>query len=200
MHMKQEDSKTVRTQHRGSVPDSGLTARFLRGDESAFDMIVRRHEGTVRSILTRLTGNADDGEELAQETFMRVYVNLSTFRGKASLKTWILRIATNLARDLLRGRRRKTPPLPLDMAELNALEAPIDGGPPAVALFREKSQALAAAMEQLPFKQRAALICKIIGDMGYDEIARVIGSTRNSVKSNIHLGRRRLLAILGDRL
>jgi RNA polymerase sigma-70 factor, ECF subfamily len=200
MHMKQEDSKTARTRHQGPLPDAALTARFLRGDESAFDAIVRRHEGTVRSILTRLTGNADDGEELAQETFMRVYISLSRFRGKASLRTWILRIATNLARDLLRSRRRKSPPLPLGAAELNALEAPINGGPPAVALFREKSRAVAAALEQLPFKQRAALICKIIGDMGYDEIARVIGSTRNSVKSNIHLGRRRLMAILGDRL
>ncbi|MDY6867136.1 MAG: sigma-70 family RNA polymerase sigma factor, partial [Chloroflexota bacterium] len=65
-----------------------------------------RYQAPVRSLLYRLAGNADDAEELAQETFVRVHGHLDGFRRDSSLRTWILRIAANLARDLLRRRRR----------------------------------------------------------------------------------------------
>ena len=64
--------------------------------------------------------------------------------------------------------------------------------------FFDSERHLAACIEQLPFKQRSALVMKVIGEMDYEEIAEVLGTTRNSVKQSVHLARRRLLAMLGD--
>jgi len=180
--------------------DTGLVKRFIEGRKEAFDEIVRRHEGTVRSILYRIVGNADDAEDIAQETFIRVYENLPRFRGRSSLKTWILRIASNRARDVLRRRRRRPVAVSLDRASTRAAATAEDASPEARLSLSEKTRRLAACIEQLPFKQRSALVMKIIGEMGYEEIAEVLGTTRNSVKSNVHLARRRLLAMLGEEL
>jgi RNA polymerase sigma-70 factor (ECF subfamily) len=183
------------------MTDHTLIARFRQGDAGAFDVIVRRHEALVRSVLYRLTGNADDAEDLAQETFLRVFENLARFRGDAALRTWILRIAANLARDRLRRRRRRPEPVSLDGgAHVVVPAAPEEGAPPARLALREMTRALAAGLEQLPFKQRAALTLKIVGDMNYGDIALALDMTRNAVKSNIHHARKRLTALLGPQL
>ncbi len=180
-----------------ALNETRLVKRFLKGDERAFDLVVKRHEGTVRSIVYRLVGNADDAEDLSQETFIRVYGHLGEFKGRSSLKTWILRIATNLARDLLRRRRRKPPAVPLEEGDARNLAGAPGKSPLAELSLKEKAKAMASALEELPFKQRAALTMKVVADMNYGEIAKVLGTTRNSIKSNIHLARRRLAAVLG---
>jgi RNA polymerase sigma-70 factor (ECF subfamily) len=183
-----------------SRTDSELVESFCEGREDAFDVIVKRHEATVRSVLYRVVGNADDAEDIAQETFMRVYENLNRFRGRASLKTWILRIAVNRARDLLRRRRRRPAAISLEKADPGRLMASSRHSPEAPLSLAEKARALAACIEQLPLKQRSALVMKVIGEMDYEEIAGVLGTTRNSVKSSVHAARRRLLAMLGGTL
>lgn len=183
------------------MTDHTLIARFRQGDAGAFDVIVRRHEALVRSVLYRLTGNADDAEDLAQETFLRVFENLERFRGDAALRTWILRIAANLARDRQRMQRRRPAPVSLDGgANIAVPAAPEESAPPARLALREQTRALSEGLEQLPFKQRAALTLKIVGDMDYGEIAQALDSTRNAVKSNIHHARKRLIALLGPQI
>ncbi len=185
---------------RDLLSDTELKERFLEGDEKSFDAIVLRYESLVRAILYRLAGNPEDAEDVAQETFLRVYSHLGGFRGEASLKTWILRIATNLARDLQRRRERRPPILPLEEPALKALPGSQGESPPARLSLKEKTRAVAAALDLLPFKQRAALTMKVIGDMSYEEIAAALDTTANSVKSSAHLARKRLLGMLGDRL
>lgn len=185
---------------RDITSDSELVKRFLEGDEKSFDAIVKRHEELVRAILYRLAGNPEDAEDMAQETFIRVYGHLGRFRGESSLKTWILRIATNLARDMLRKREKRPPILHLEDSSLDALPGSRGESPPARLSLKEKTRAIAAALDLLPFKQRAALTMKVIGDMSYEEIASALDTTPNSVKSSTHLARKRLLSSLGDRL
>jgi RNA polymerase sigma-70 factor (ECF subfamily) len=180
--------------------DSKLIARILKGDEEAFDILVKGYEGTVRSILYRLAGNAGDAEDLAQETFIKVYQHLPKFRGDSSLKTWILRIATNLTRDMLRKRSRRPTPIPLQSTDQESLPTASHERPDLQLSLKEKTQAAAAALEQLPFKQRACLLMKTIGDMTYREIAQVLGTSPNSAKANAHVARRRLIAMLGEEL
>lgn len=181
-----------------SLDDLSLVTRCTRGDRAAFGQIVSRYEGVVRAVLYRLVGNVDDAEDLAQETFLRVHGHLGKFRGAASLKTWILRIASNLARDFLRKRKRRPEPLSFDSETLLAVPSAPGSDPGRALTLQEKTRALAAAIEGLPYKQRAALVMKVIGDMDYEEIAAVLGTTRNSVKANTHLARRKLIALLGE--
>ncbi len=200
MIQAEPDKGTADRSPGASLDDISLIARFKRGDRSAFRQIVGRYEGVVRAVLYRLVGNVDDAEDLAQETFIRVHGHLEKFRGDASLKTWIARIASNLARDSLRRRRRRPETLPFDKATFQIAQSAPGTAPDETLTLQEKSRALATAIESLPYKQRAALVLKIIGDMNYEEIAAVLGTTRNSVKANAHLARRKLIALLGDRI
>lgn len=184
----------------GSLDDQNLIARFNRGGKDAFGALVGRYEGVVRAVLYRLVGNVDDAEDLAQETFIRVHGHLGKFRGDASLKTWILRIASNLARDFHRNRKRQPATQPLDKRSMDGALAAPSAAPGERLTLQEKTRALATAIESLPYKQRAALVMKIIADMNYREIAAVLGSTPNSVKANAHLARRKLIALLGEEI
>jgi RNA polymerase sigma-70 factor (ECF subfamily) len=163
-------------------------------DERAFDDLVKRHGAAVRGLLYRLLQHWGDAEDLAQETFVRVYRKMGSFRGDASMRTWIFKIATNLALDAQRKRSRSPSHVSLDagtfLASGTAPDRRLD--------LEERSEAAAKALEQLPFQQRAALIMKVTEGMKYEEIARVLDTTARSVKSSVHLARRKLMDILGE--
>jgi len=167
---------------------------------NAFDLLVLRHQGLVRAVLHRVVNDAHDAEDVAQETFIRVLRSAGRFEGRASPLTWILKIATNLARDRQRRKNREIPTVPLDEAGPERLNAPAWTGPPAALSLKETSQALARALEMLPFKQRAALSLKIDAELSSAEIAAVLETSVNAVKANVHLARRRLIEKLGERL
>lgn len=163
-------------------------------DERAFDDLVKRHGGAVRGLLYRLLQQREDAEDLAQETFVKVYRSMASYRGDASMRTWILKIATNLALDAQRKRSRSPSHVSLDAGKfLEAGEAPgrrLD--------VEERSAAAARALEALPFLQRAALIMKVTEGMKYEEIAKVLDTTARSVKSSVHLARKKLMERLGE--
>lgn len=183
----------------GENPSDGdLVERFRRGHEAAFDELVRRHEGAVRALLNRLAGNEQDAEDMAQETFIRVYRNLERFQEKAALKTWIFRIAMNLFRDFRRRKARRPDPVPLAEPALQGLAGGGREAPLGRLTLGEKERAVIRALEGLPFQQRAALIMKVREGMRYEEIAAVLDTTPGSVKSSIHVARKKLMKDLGD--
>ena len=175
-----------------ALKDPELVGHILRGDEEAFDLIVMRHQESVRLLLLRLLGNIEDAEEGAQETFLRVYRNLGDFRSDSSLKTWIMKIAVNLALDMQRQRSRRPKAVPMDDALAERVPARCDA-PEARLLVEERKQVLARALERLPFKQRASLALKIDEGLGYEAIAGVLNTTPKAVKANVHLARKKLL-------
>ena len=88
-----------------SPADDELIARFLAGEEAAFDLVVQRYRKDIYRIAWRITGNHAEADDLAQETFCRAFTGLRDFRGEASLKTWLSRIATNLSLNLVQSAR-----------------------------------------------------------------------------------------------
>src|SRR5262249_3474123 len=93
----------------GTDPDDRLIERFKGGDRDAFDRIVERYRRDVYRIAYRMTANHEDAGDVAQETFLRAHRALASFRGDASLKTWLFRIAMNLSINVGRSRAvRKT--------------------------------------------------------------------------------------------
>src|SRR5688572_22446152 len=87
--------------------DGTLVARCQKADLAAFNEIVGRYKNKIFSYLYRMTGNAEDAEDLTQEVFVRMYTNIASFRAEASLSTWLFRIAGNLCVDSYRRSKKQ---------------------------------------------------------------------------------------------
>ena len=157
--------------------DRQIVARFLQGEESAFDELVRRHRKEIYRLAWRITGSHAEADDLAQETFCRAYQALGEFRGECSLRTWLVRIVTNLSVNVLQSARvaRRVD------AELDALA---DSGSPDRLLQAERDRQLRRAMEALPPRQKTTLILRVFEELPYKEIARVMGCTVGTAKAN----------------
>ncbi len=173
-------------------------ARARRGEPGALRVVVETYQGPVLAYLGRmLLVDRDDAtvQDLAQETFVRVVRRLAGFdpTGPARLSTWILTVATNLALDELRRRRRRAGSDLTDLAELVAAEA---DRPDAIANRRQQARALLAAVAALAPDYRAAFLLREAHGMSYDEIARVLRVEIGTVKSRLNRARRALRAAL----
>ncbi|MBU0753824.1 MAG: sigma-70 family RNA polymerase sigma factor [Planctomycetes bacterium] len=183
---------------RSETGDPDLVERFLLGDEIAFNLLVLRYEAPLRSFLNRLVYHSIDAEDLAQETFVRAYQNLHRFRRAASLKTWLFQIALNLARDWHRAQKKSGPGTVRGDRRMLSLAAGEETSTAERFLQKEKQAAVSSALEKLPFQQRAALALKINEGMKYHEIARLLDTSVDSVKSSIHIARKRMAEWLKD--
>jgi RNA polymerase sigma-70 factor (ECF subfamily) len=152
--------------------DDVLVARFLRGDEAAFDLLVARHRVAIYRLGFRFLGCHEEADDLAQEAFMRAYRSLRGFRGEASFRTWLTRIAINLA---LKARRSRRATVALE-------DAPdMQSGPagPDAALKRQVRQAVGG----LPPRQRQILFLKVYEGLKFTEIAQIAGISIGTAKA-----------------
>ena len=186
------------------ITDESLMAAHLRGDGAAFHELVRRYGDRMLGYLTHMTGNRDQAEDLFQETFKKVHEKAHTFRG-SHLKSWMFTIATRVAIDAARRRKRfRTVSLdqPTDCGSeegcsLAAVTVAPDADDPADDLVREeRKQQVREAVETLPVKQRATLVLAYYQQLSYPEVARVMGCSVGTVKTQMS----RALATLAHRL
>lgn len=185
-----------------SDEDRRLIDRSRRGDNDAFDQLVRRHERTVYNVAYRLTNSHDDAADIAQEAFVRAWNNLRSFRGDAQFSTWIHRIVTNAFLDD-RKRRRARPTRSLDEAvELDEssvarqFEDPAPG-PEAVAEGEERRAVLERAIATLPEAQRVMVVLFHTQGLAYEEIAEITHLPMGTVKSRLNRARLALRDRLG---
>ena len=170
--------------------DAELMTRTREGDEEAFTLIVDRFKDRVVNYLCRLTSDRDRAEDMAQETFLRLYRNAAGYREQGHLTAFIFRIATNLARSEDRRNRRWR----MFRAAVPTAENG-NGGPPtpqAQLLQQEATEQLGAAISELPLKFRAPLMLREIEGLSYQAIAAATGCREGTVKSRINRGRRQL--------
>lgn len=184
--------------------DESLIAAHLRGDETAFRELVRRYGDGVLGYLFRMTGNRDQAEDLFQETFKRVHEKARTFRGR-SFKGWLFTIATRVAIDGARRRKRRAAislnqeidcgqDNPSQLAEMTVAE---DAADPADELVRqEQKEQVRRAIESLPVRQRATLVLAYYQQLSYREVADAMGCSVGTVKTQMS----RALATLARRL
>ena len=166
------------------LTDADLVARVLVDDDQhAFGELVRRHQSTVRGLLRQLTRTdvalADD---LAQETFLRAYKNIRSFRGEAKFSTWLYRIGYNCFRE--EARRRKEL-VGIDERQLESEPAPetVDPG---------LKHDLMHALSLLPLHERTAVVLCCQNGLSHDEAARVLDIPLGTVKTNVLRGREKL--------
>jgi RNA polymerase sigma factor (sigma-70 family) len=176
-----------------------LLAAARAGDSVAFNHLVLRFQDAVYTLCYRLTGNAEDAADATQEAFLSAYRNLGAYRG-GLFRSWLFRIASNCAYDLLRHRQRR-PATSLDHApretddggDAPALDLPDPGqGPEGAALRRELEAVIQRGLLTLPEEQRLAVVlCDLYG-FDYAAIAAATEVELGTVKSRINRGRRRL--------
>ena len=159
-----------------------------KGDPVAFETLVRTHQRMIHSLTFRMTGSLDDAEDLAQETFIRAYEQLGSYRGTAKLSTWLYRIAVNAClnwrqREARRGRLHTT------WAESHAALGP-DSGPAPEA--EDAGAAVQAALMKLPNPQRAAIVLTVYEGRNHAEAAQILGCSETTISWRIFSARRKL--------
>jgi RNA polymerase sigma-70 factor (ECF subfamily) len=166
--------------------DAELMVRVREGDDASFSILLERHRDTVVRCLHRTIQNRAIAEELAQETFLRVYRNRATYQPTAKFKTWTLRIATNLALNWLRDNRKERGQASLDEDVLDRLERQVADRRPTreQELLKEvKLREVRRAVQALPPKQRLAVLLHKYEGLDYERIAEALGCTEVAVKS-----------------
>lgn len=172
--------------------DAFTLKRAQQGQAAACRGLVVRYQRPVFAVLSRMLGHGPHVEDLAQETFLRVFKALPGFdpHGPAQLSTWILTVASRLAIDELRKRR----PELVALDHLDTLPGTLEADAPVHQ--REASNALHAALESLGPAFRATVVLSAFHELSHDEIARVTGVDVGTVKSRLHRARAALRAAL----
>ncbi len=153
------------------------------GDLPAFELLMRQHERLVLATALRLTGNLEDAQDISQEVFLRLYKNLGKVQAADALPAWLYRVTVNACHDF---RRRKPAAAPVEMAgELAA--AGID--PQASLTQAERQRVLQMSLRILPEKERAALVLRDLEGLSTREVARALGSSEATVRSQVFKAR-----------
>ena len=180
--------------------EAQIVRRVLEGDVNAFEDLVTEHEKGVYAIAQRMTGNAEDAADMAQETFIKAYNSLSSFRGDSKFSVWLYRIATNVCLDFLRSRSRK-PTVSLsvedDDGEETQMDIADDSQSPELLLERGLTRdAVRRGLKSLSPEYRQILLLREIQGLSYEEIAEALVLEVGTVKSRIFRARKRLCAFL----
>jgi len=176
---------TLRMSSRGRVSPNGDV------DRARFEALVADHGAALLRLATRLTASRADAEDLAQETLLRAWRGLRSFRGEARLRTWLFRILRNVWLD------RKPALRPLGGAEL---PSPAETSPARTLARREAVGRILDGVRELPPRQRECLVLRVRGGLTYEEIAGVMGIRKGAVKSHLVHARRKLLRRFGPEL
>jgi RNA polymerase sigma-70 factor, ECF subfamily len=161
-------------------PEPALIRAAAAGDLTAFERLVRAYQEPVWRFLRRLLGDAGVAEDVAQETFLRVFRRLPTFTFEARFSTWVFQIARNAGVDELRSRSRR-----IRLASLAPPPTPVVGMP-------EARAEIDAALASLPVDLREAILLIEVLGLRYREAARVLGVPEGTVKSRVFSARSRL--------
>lgn len=188
-----------------SQDELDLIERLKRGEESAFRSLVEQYQDLVYNTALGVVQNESDAEDVAQEVFIQVFRSIGTFKSEAKLSTWIYRITTTRALDLLRARKSKKRFGLLKRLWETAEESPVenisDFSHPGVSLERkEEAVQLMHAIAQLPENQKVAFVLHKLEGLSYLEIAEVMGNTLPAVESLMHRARLNLRKILEKKI
>jgi RNA polymerase sigma-70 factor (ECF subfamily) len=206
----QEELGEVALATGSGVARSTIEAEFLErlkaGEAKAFDVLVTRYSGDVYALLMRITADAEEADDLTQDTFLSALKAIKKFRGEADLKTWLFRIAINESRNRFRWwkRRFREKTVSIDAPQGDG-ETPLSEtfssnakNPEENVLQRERENTLRKALLALPDIFREAVVLCDIEGLSYEEIASVLEINLGTVKSRIARGREELRKKLQD--
>ncbi|MFC1660731.1 RNA polymerase sigma factor [Gemmatimonadota bacterium] len=177
----------------GILTDEELVVRAKEGDLRAMDELVSRHHAMVFRVCLGILRDEDAAADSSQDAFLKAFRALAGFRGEASFRTWLLTIAANEARGVLRKRSRRA-------------EQELEAAGPVVSPASNPEESLEAGedaarvrklLERLPEKQRLAVTLRIFDGLSFREVGELIGSSEGAARVNYHHGIRRLRELMG---
>jgi RNA polymerase sigma-70 factor, ECF subfamily len=181
--------------------DLQLARRCAEGDATALDALVDEYYATVLNFVRRFTGKRDDAPDLVQDVFLKILRSIGGYDGGAALRTWILTIAANASRDVVRRKRRSREDVAAE-PELVLLgegaDDRLDSRPEDSAGRALRAETVRTAVNQLPEVHRVAVILRYYHDLSLQEIADVCGCTIGTVGSRIHYAMKKLQRILAE--
>jgi RNA polymerase sigma-70 factor (ECF subfamily) len=187
----------------GDGGEADLVDRLRRGDEDAYEILVRQFGGHALAVARRLLRNEDEAHDAVQDAFLQAFRSFARFRADCKLSTWLHRIVVNAALMKLRARRREPEQsiddlLPQFVEDGHWAHAVPDWREPAdVALQRHETRALVRELiDRLPETYRTVLVLRDIEELDTEEAARVLGITPNAVKIRLHRARQALRGLL----
>lgn len=177
------------------VDDAAVVAQARGGDEEAFRLLVDRHSRSLYRLAYRMTGRAEDAEDVVQETFVRVYRQLGRFEARSNFATWLYRIAFNCAIDYMRGRPHRESAEPHD--RLEQISGHSQGTSADDLVFAsEISGRVQEALGGLSPQERAAFLMRHYQGCSIEEVCRALGLQANAAKHSIFRAVRKMRVAL----
>ena len=182
--------------------DQALVTRAQRGDKHAFDLLVSKYQRRLGRLLLRWVRDPSEVQDVVQETFIKAYRALPTFRGESAFYTWLYRIGVNAAKNYLAARGRRVP-IAVSTGGDDETESLEDSDqlqdvntPESMLLSREIGTAVSDAVEALPEELRTAITLREIEGLSYEEIAAIMNCPIGTVRSRIFRAREAIAARL----
>lgn len=179
-----------------AATDREIIEMAAAGDMDAFRLLVERHQSFVYGVARRIVGRDSDAEDIAQETFVKLWKNLGKYRSESKLTTWMYKIVANLSYDYLKssyGRHQKYSE-PLEGEKPHASVEPADQQ----MMDREFHEAVVRMTEDLSPKQRAVFVLRDVEGLSVKEISEMLSMSAGMIKSNLHRGRKRIAELISS--
>lgn len=173
--------------------DEQLVKRVQQGDKAAFDLLVLKYQHRIAALVSRFIRDADEVQDVTQESFIKAYRALGNFRGDSQFYTWLYRIAVNTAKNYLVSRNRRPPGADIDIDDAVHFESETKlkdiASPESKAMSDELMARVNETIQSLPEDLRAALTLREYDGLSYEEIADVMGCPVGTVRSRIFRAR-----------
>ena len=180
--------------------ERALITKSLQGDREAFGILIERYADTVLTVATRMVGNGADAQDLAQDTFLKAYTALPSFRQESKFSTWLYQIAMNKCRDWLRSKARKREEsTDADEDSENftpRVELQAEGDPEQEVSRKQLASHMEGAIQDLPELYREAFILKHVEGLDYEEMATILNVNRDTLKMRVYKARVQLCRTL----
>ncbi len=188
-----------------AVAEQELVRRARRGDLQAYDDLVRRYQERIYATIYHMTSNHEDANDLAQDTFIKAYQALKSFKGGSSFYTWVYRIAVNKTINFLKQRKNRTH-MSLNDLDFNAEHDPdmlalvSDKTPRREANLNELQEKLNEALQKLSEPHRLVVTLHDVQGLAHDEVAEIMECNIGTVRSRLFYARQQLQGYLADYL
>jgi RNA polymerase sigma-70 factor (ECF subfamily) len=169
-----------------------LIQRCLRGDQAAWELIVKQHWRKVFNVAYKFVGKHDEAEDLTQDIFLKIFRSLDTFDRRANFQTWLISVSRNLCIDHYRSVRKERETIDRQVDANELTPAAPDAGPIAALEQRDRVTLLRQALAKLPESLRTAVVLRDLQELSYQEIADRLHLPEGTVKSRINRGRTEL--------
>lgn len=199
------DKPTAKPVSPDANDEMALVVKAQKGDLAAYDELVRRYQERIYATIYHMTSNHEDANDLAQDTFIKAYQALKSFKGGSSFYTWVYRIAVNKTINFLKQRKNRS------HLSLNDLDFNAEHDPDLVALVSDKTprrdanlaelqEKLNEAMQKLSDSHRLVVTLHDVQGLAHEEIAEIMDCNIGTVRSRLFYARQQLQAYLSDYL